>query len=411
MGRARKFLIFLLILILALFITVYLFFNMFLDWATKKSLEYLAAELAKEGIELRHAQFKSSVLTWINTVTVGGFSSHMVMSQHNVFQIERNFQLDISKINFSVTAIDKLEFLIAVKDAVITMQPEYGKTYSPSTLKKDERDRFIISELKIPFRISKPDPKVALAEIQALTKGLAKLAKQGKTDVPVYLTALATFVIRDKMVKARMYVQNENSQYVLLMNKDDYRAMCKELGERLTETELELYSRNPLRVPRMTRIRNYASDQSREVHEKIPEIAEDAYKHVLWGYLLLNAYDETFSRKVTDAHEVGVIGRSELAVRTYMKSDQGMEADIEAQKRPEEVQMDLINNFVGRAYAKSAYEEPSLPGRVKQDERVVMHWMELLTDRSNKKPMKVPTVRYVLEDAPIDAPVGYATDG
>ncbi len=75
---------------------------------------------------------------------------------------------------------------------------------------------------------------------------------------------------------------------------------------------------------------------------------EDAYRHVLWSFLLTRTYGPEFARRVTDAHEIGDTGNTEADHR-----------------------MDYNNNDIGRRYAAEGVQEAELLGRVRTDGRVV----------------------------------------
>ena len=88
--------------------------------------------------------------------------------------------------------------------------------------------------------------------------------------------------------------------------------------------------------------------QGSEEHQHDPAVPEDAFRHVLWSYLLTREYGVDFSMKVTDAHEEG---------RTENTRDEKL--------------MDINNNRIGRNYAKSGYPETSLLAILMYDPEVI----------------------------------------
>jgi hypothetical protein len=171
------------------------------------------------------------------------------------------------------------------------------------------------------------------------------------------------------------------------MDPKDFTLISDKLGERLTKSEFVAYCDNPLRMPRMLSIRNYASDKSHEEEKKIgPALPEEAYKHILWAYLLCKAYDDKFSREVTDGHEKDAVGRTELSVRTYLSAERGQSEPWEramGTKEETEIQMDLINNSIGRGYYRKGYKERDLLQHTMKDPAVIRWHMDLAAGRKD----------------------------
>jgi len=125
-------------------------------------------------------------------------------------------------------------------------------------------------------------------------------------------------------------------------------AKDKKLGKELTEAEIELLSDYPERGARLKEIADYATAAAKNAHEADQTVPEDAYRHVLWSYLLTKEYDTEFAKKVTDAHEIGDTKNTE-----------------------EDHIMDYNNNEVGRRYAEEEYEESEVLEKVMSDEGVM----------------------------------------
>lgn len=367
---------------------LFLYISTFVEWAARKAINFVAVHLAAQGIELRDPDFNSVGVGLPLSVWLRGFSAHFVMTKHNVFQIDRNFSLDIEKVTVSVRGIRSRTFVLVISNALVRLQPETTAGYmSKSDAKKQEDyDRLEVARLEVPFRIRSLKKAEIIADLRQVIKDVADLAKFGYTTVPMRLNGASAFVIRKKPVSGRMLLIPEGKGYKFVMDKDDFKKLSEVLGERLTEAEYDVYCNNPLRLPRMLRIRNYASDEAYKAHQKDPEVPEEAYKHILWGYLLAKAYDEKFSAETTDSHEIGALG-GEYAVRTYLAEERGISAADQAKEGAKEKsmaasQMDLVNNAIGREYAKRGYTENSLADRVKTDSRVVRDPSEIELDVS-----------------------------
>jgi hypothetical protein len=135
----------------------------------------------------------------------------------------------------------------------------------------------------------------------------------------------------------------------LVLNRDDVALIGAEYDQPLTEAEVDLVALYPLRAPVLLRIKQFASAESARFSRSDPDTPRDAYRHVLWSYLLTREFGPEFARQVTDAHEIGA---------TYETG----EADRE---------MDLANNALGRRYAAEGVAESDLLGRIATDPAVV----------------------------------------
>jgi len=133
------------------------------------------------------------------------------------------------------------------------------------------------------------------------------------------------------------------------MSPGDVRMISKSLHEELTKTEISLLSTHPLLAPALFKIRNHARVQSEAAYANDATVSEDAYRHVLWSFLLTKEFGPEFAKQVTDAHEIG-------AVKPASEADHNM---------------DYNNNKVGRDYAKAGYAENMLLGLVRTDPQVI----------------------------------------
>lgn len=120
-----------------------------------------------------------------------------------------------------------------------------------------------------------------------------------------------------------------------------------QIGLRLNEAEQELLSRYPFRLPVLFAIQAYAENVSRLTAERIDQFPRDAYRHLVWSYLLAREYGAEFARLVTDAHEVGETGNT-----------------------PEKTAMDLHNNALGIELAVQGVPFQRLRGIAQSDPRV-----------------------------------------
>ncbi|MEM9354433.1 MAG: hypothetical protein AAGA92_15615, partial [Planctomycetota bacterium] len=111
---------------------------------------------------------------------------------------------------------------------------------------------------------------------------------------------------------------------------------------------IELIASMPLRTPRLLRIKNDAESTAKQAYEADESVPQDAYRHVLWNFLLTRAFDEQTAQAVTDAHEAGDTGNSKA-----------------------EREMDYNNNAVGRRYAAEGVRRPEILEKLLSDPEVI----------------------------------------
>lgn len=119
------------------------------------------------------------------------------------------------------------------------------------------------------------------------------------------------------------------------------------MADNITDAEATLLSVNAVRLPKLLNIMNDAKRES-ERYKNVDGIPEDAYRHVLWSYLLTKEYGPEFSKAVTDAHE------------------EGDNTNTEAEHK-----MDYNNNKIGREYAARQYKRNEILEHLLRDDRVI----------------------------------------
>lgn len=138
------------------------------------------------------------------------------------------------------------------------------------------------------------------------------------------------------------------------VSKEYLRSISKDLKKKgvidkeLTEREINFAARFSKEAPDIAQITQEAKMKSKLAHSRNPKVPEDAYRHVLWAYLLTKKFGSEFARKVTITHEVGPTGNTQ------------------AEKR-----MDINNNSVGVRYATLGLTEEEVLRRVMVDPAVI----------------------------------------
>jgi hypothetical protein len=152
------------------------------------------------------------------------------------------------------------------------------------------------------------------------------------------------------------------------MNKKDIKSIAETLNQNIKNAEIELIYKNPLRMPYILKIRNYAFNEARDIHAVRKDIPEQVYRHVLSGYLFAKQFGSEFSLALADAHEKrDYLDDSINADQTSGTINQ--QSDIRWTQEGQD--MDINNNAVGVKYFKNGYDESSLADLIVEDNEII----------------------------------------
>jgi hypothetical protein len=151
----------------------------------------------------------------------------------------------------------------------------------------------------------------------------------------------------EKSVPARIYTERRGDEFRLRFDKKDVRAVAKELNMQLSESQIDMVSYFPVRVPLIAAITGRARTISRRYYNG-DHWKQDALRHTLWSYMLTEAFGPQFASFATDAQEA-------KPGNEYF-----------------ERLMDFNNNAVGRAYVQEKVKLEDIPRLVLEDPRVVL---------------------------------------
>lgn len=203
-------------------------------------------------------------------------------------------------------------------------------------------------ELRLPLRWSGV-PDGGFSEVlERHVKALVGLILRGSADIPLEFAGVVGFEVEGNSHSIPITSNTEDGKTRLILDRKELKALSQGMKEKLTSGEIRLLSRNPVRAPALLRIRDYARHKAEEAHDRDARVSEDAYKHVLWSFLLTREFGEEFAQLVTDAHELGAKDNT-----------------------PADHRMDFTNNAIGRRYAIEGHSEYSLLERMMRDPQVV----------------------------------------
>lgn len=199
------------------------------------------------------------------------------------------------------------------------------------------------------FPLNAFNPAAVRLEVRGLLRRFSELVHEGRIEGKLVFEGAGDFRLGGKSVEVLLETREEQGYSWLVMSPEGVRNAARAAGDTVTDSEINLIARYPFRAARLLEIRDYARSTAEAAEQRNPEVPMDAYKHVLWSYLLTREYGPDFSVMVTDAHEKGATRNTE-----------------------QEHRMDYNNNRVGRFYAEKGYPEDGLLKRLMRDPQVIV---------------------------------------
>ncbi len=210
---------------------------------------------------------------------------------------------------------------------------------------KLQKSAFQGNIFRLNFTMNPLEPEKALenivSELIELTKGEAAM-------LDAEMSASLSLILGDSPLRGRLALIPKGQGVVVSLDENDVRTFARKAKDQLTEGEVRIVAQNPFRAGELMSIKGYAVRKAIELSKKDPQLPQDAYRHVLWSYLLTKRFNAEFAKRVTDAHE------EKKEVKDYFDKE-----------------MDLINNRIGRRFAQNNYSEEELAHLVKTDPGVV----------------------------------------
>ena len=343
----RRFFVFILIVAIIAIPILYLVSQPILEVASQALINYIFTrdDAFMPGAQIERPTFGSVRLTsfnavsWYNVLTGASVRAGVVSSKSSIFTIK------VERATVVIRNPFKLSFLLRLRG--LRVKEEEGA--ATTGLFEGARDRLAGYEVDIPFELQSLSPESLQTQMRYISYNLVGFMTRGKTNMPVEFSGETTFIVQGKPVKVRLGMTHEGGQNSLVMDRNQLLDIARQMGEEeLTDAEVDLVSRNPLQAPEILRITNYARQESQKAHREDSYVPEDAYRHVLWSFLLTKSFGASFAKEITDAHEEGAAMQTEQDKR-----------------------MDLNNNAVGRRYAQRGYSEGELLNLVMNDPDVI----------------------------------------
>jgi hypothetical protein len=335
-------------LLLVLLVMIYLLGNWGLAYATDLALIRLARQDQQHGLEVSRTEYQRARISGFRSAGWTHLSMDLQFPDSLSFDPNRSFQFRVDRADGWLMGTTQAGFQLqglAVDSRLASAPQGAEKEDSEEDAQRSSQQRIRMPKVhgEFPFVLFNPLPSLdrALAE-------LSKLVTTGSTTMRLTAEGTLEFSLRKTLVALRIRVHQQDATYTLILDPADLRPISALFEERLTTAEMKLIAAYPLRAPRLLRIKDDAESSASKAYQRDARVPQDAYRHVLWSYLLTRAYGESFATRVTDAHEQGDTGNT-----------------------PGEREMDYHNNGVGRRLAREELERRDILSHVQTDPRVM----------------------------------------
>lgn len=330
----KKWFLRLLFLLVILAAAIYFGGGYVLGYAANRMIPAVRSSMADRGLQLRDLSFRAIRFTSFNCVSVLNLQTSVgiaggQMPLESSFSAER---LDVALVQFRRPAVrlscDQFSLHVdRTSDIPGTTFGQFDQGYWSSGA---------------PIELSQL--KTELNRYMAQMKGLFN---EALLNTNMRLRAQVTLQMHGKQAQAYLYTVQEPEGTRLRFDSKDIQKAAETFALELSPDEAEIIALYPVRAPVIMRLTSEARTTARDTRRRNPAVPEDAYRHVLWSYLLTRQFDADFAEKVTDAHEI-------------------LPTNTQAERR-----MDFINNRIGRGYALRALPQDRILALVLSDPQVV----------------------------------------
>ncbi len=335
MTRKKKILCFSLAVVLLLAVIAYFVANGVLDRVSRQAMAQLATEAQKRGVEISHPAFDGVKLSGFLSATWSDLSASVKMLADDAPGRGRVWEAQVERLAVDWDIGNEASL---VAEAITLIGSEADSDNNESSDRRIE-----VARLQCQFPLELLDAK---SSIQELLPKVVQLLADGNIDLPLEVDGKIMFSLQNQPAQLRLFAKQDGATAIIL-DRNDVASLSARFEEKLTDAEVDIIAKHPLRAPRLLEIKDDAESTSARASQADEEVPQDAYRHILWSYLLTQAYGAEFAEQVGDAHEQGDTGNTQA-----------------------EREMDLHNNAIGRKYSDEGVSRRAVLNRLLADPNV-----------------------------------------
>ncbi len=342
----KKFLIYLAIFLALMAAVVYIGSNLFLDFATRRALALLAQNAPRHGFEVVSSDFRQARIRSLKSAEWSGIAFQLIKHDFTRKTPPLPLTLDVRSMNLIILSKNSAALEAFMVEGNYGPQTPMEKTSPDFQTSQGPRKGKIWLDyffMTLDLNLFNPIPGISV-----LIQQMSTLFNTGITSAHIELAGKIWITLGNKESQIKIRTEPTREGTVLTLNRNDLKRLSFYFGERLSEAEIEIVAVNPMIANKLLGIKDYARQTSQKALLANPAVPEDAYRHVLWSYLLTKEFNPDFAKIVTDAHEEGLTGNT-----------------------PQDQDMDYNNNAVGRKYAGLGIPESEIFLMVMRDPKVI----------------------------------------
>ncbi len=348
MTRTKKILLGLFITLGILSVGLYFLANSLIQRYSQQTLDAIAKRGKNQGVVISEPQFRSAGISGIRSAKWHGLYAELQFPGSEAFDEAKRFEVRVGQIDGWLAGGGNISLLANDIEIEITQPPPADTDQPQSSPASQERVTAKRLQCTFPMELTKPMPGLQDALVQ-----IVKLIREGATELPILANGILEFELKGSPVQVGLMVDREPTEnqqgHILKLSVPDLKSISDKFEEPLTDAEVELLANNPLRAAQLLRIKDDAESNAASAKSNDDSVPQDAYRHVLWSFLLANKYGADFAKEVTDSHEQGDTGNT-----------------------PAERDMDYNNNEVGRGYAAKKIRRNDILEKIRSDPAVVL---------------------------------------
>lgn len=301
---------------------------------SKQATEALAREGRHRGVHLDEFSIGSTRLSPSGEIHWSDVSAQLRMEENPVLPRNPPFRFTAETIRLDLSSVG---------EGRMAARLENFRLAARTGASEEERIEGEFLTIELPFSWAAP-----AESLRSTARELESLIESGGTSVALEFEGQAVIFLGDRLHQIPIRTLRSEGRTELELDRDGLRRMSRSYERQLTEAEIELVATHPLQAPAMLRLKEYAERTAKQVSRRDPAVDEDAFRHLLWSFILTRQFGPDFAQEVTDAHELGRTGNT-----------------------PAERQMDFENNAIGREYALQGLDESDLLEQYQSDPRIV----------------------------------------
>ena len=231
-----------------------------------KALGLIHHKASKYGIELHKLNFRNVYISSPVELTWNDGLAQFSFPAKDFFLAGKTFSASAEKFSLKIKNLRKRKFGLTVRGLTFQI---LGKT------EEDPMEYIEGQNLEIKFQLNSMKPDQISMQAKNWANGLSDLLIYGRTSWPITFSGATYLTFRGKPARVRLSVHPEGDHYILSLYRQDLNELAKRLMEPITDSELDLISKYPLRAPALLKISDYAVLASRAANIKIPAVSEN----------------------------------------------------------------------------------------------------------------------------------------